>query len=276
MYKIIVDSSADMTTDMKEKYQPVYVPFRMLLDDREYVDDSNLDVDGFVTDFTNSKNAPKSSCPSPADYLAAMEGADEYYIVCLSKKLSGAHNSAMLAKKMFEDEKRPGKVAVIDSKSASCGETLLAAKIHELKEEGKSFDAVVKEVTKLADHMKTYFVLESFANLIKNGRIPKWKGIVAATLHIIPIMGADDGDIKVVEKLRNLEKVYRRLIEILREGIKASKRKMVFISYVTSDARARQIKDDIEKEDESVQVFVSKTAGLSSMYADKNGIIISF
>lgn len=275
MYKIIVDSCADMTEEMKAFYKPVFVPFKMTLDGREYVDDENLDVEGFVKDFTDSKNAPKSACPSPAEYLNALEGADEYYIICLSKKLSGSHNSAMVAKQMFEEEKRPGRVAVIDSKSAACGETLLVTKLYELKEQGKSFDETVKELNKFVDNMTTLFVLESFANLIKNGRIPKWKGIVAATLHIIPIMGADNGEIKVVEKLRNIEKVYKRLIELIKEGLEASKHSVVCVSYVTSSERAEQIRDNIEKEGKA-KVFLSKTAGLSSMYADKNGIIVSF
>lgn len=276
MYKIIVDSCADMNAEMKEKYNPQFIPFRMLLEDKEFVDDANLDVDGFIDEFTNSKNAPKSSCPSPADYLDAMEGADEYFIVCLSKKLSGSHNSAMVAKSMFETEKRPGKVAVIDSKSAACGETLLVTKIYELKEQGKTFEAVVKEVNKFVDSMKTYFVLESFANLMKNGRVPKWKGILAATLQIIPIMCAEDGDIKVFEKLRNIERVYNRFIEVIRQGLIASKRKLVCISYVTDKFRAVQIREDIEKTCTDVKVLISKTGGLSSMYADKNGIIVSF
>lgn len=276
MFKIIVDSCADMTAEMREKYQPVFVPFKMHLDDKEYVDDLNLDVDGFIEAFSNSKHAPKSSCPSPAEYLDALEGADEYYIVCLSRKLSGSHNSALVAKNMFESEKRSGKVAIFDSKSAACGETLLVAKIHELKEQGKTFAEVVKEITKLIENMKTYFVLESFANLIKNGRLPKWKGILAKTLQIIPIMGAEDGDIKVVEKLRHLEKVYLRLIEIIKQGLISSKRKLVCISYVTDINRAAQIKQDIENHCKEVVVLISKTAGLSSMYADKNGIIISF
>ncbi|MDO4753501.1 MAG: DegV family protein, partial [Bacillota bacterium] len=268
MYKIIVDSCADMTAEMREKYNPVLIPFRMLLEDKEFVDDLSLDVDGFIDEFTRSKSAPKSSCPSPADYLHALEGADEYYIICLSKKLSGTHNSAMVAKNMFESEKRPGKVVVIDSKSAACGETLLVAKIHEMKLQGKAFDTVVKEITKFVESMKTFFVLESFSNLIKNGRMPKWKGILAATLQIIPIMHAEDGDIKVFEKLRNIERVYNRFVEVIRQGLIASKRKLVCISYVTDNSRAIQIKKDLEHHCENVEVLISKTAGLSSMSAD--------
>lgn len=276
MYKIIVDSCADMTAEMKELYKPVFIPFRMLLEDKEFVDDAELDVDAFIEEFTKSKSAPKSACPSPADYLDALHDADEYFIVCLSKKLSGSHNSAMVAKNMFESEKRHGKVVVIDSKSAACGETLLVAKIHELKEKGMSFEAVVDEVNQLVEEMKTFFVLESFANLIKNGRMPKWKGILAATLQIIPIMCAEDGDIKVFEKLRNIERVYTRFIEVIRQGLESSKRKLVCVSYVTDKIRAVRIKEEIERLCEDVQVLISKAAGLSSMYADKNGIIVSF
>ncbi len=275
MYKIIVDSSADMSPEIKAKLDPVIIPYKMYLGEKEYIDLEGFDADGFVRDFSESKHAPKSACPAPAEYLEALVGADEYYIVCLSSKLSGAHNSALLAQKLFEEEGRTGRVAVIDSKSAASGETLVVAKIREFKEAGMSFDEVVTEITKFTDNMCTYFVLESFNNLIKNGRMPKWKGLLAATLQIVPIMSSDNGDIKVLEKIRNIEKVYRRLIEILKENIEKTKKVSVYVSYVTASKRAMQIKHEIENAYKQVEVFVSKCAGLSSMYADKNGIVIS-
>lgn len=275
MYKIIVDSSADMTPEIKKKLAPTIIPYKLYIGEREYVDAEGFDADGFVRDFTASKHAPKSACPAPAEYLEALVGADEYFIVCLSGKLSGAHNSALIAKRMFEEEGRHGRVEVIDSKSAASGETLVVSTIHELKERGFGFDETVAEIRKFVDNMGTYFVLESFSNLIKNGRMPMWKGFLATTLQITPIMTSDNGNIKVLEKIRNIEKVYRRLIEILKENLEKTKKASVYISYVTTSQRALQIKQELENAYKQVEVFVSKCAGLSSMYADKNGIVIS-
>lgn len=276
MYKVIVDSSADMTEELKRRYPVTFVPFKLYVDETEYVDNDQMDVDGFIADFSKNHKPPRSAAPSPHDFLEKLEGADEYYIVTITGKLSATHNSALLAKEMFETEKRPGRVAVIDSKSAACGETLLCTRIHELKEQGKSFAEVVKDVTKFAAGMKTYFITESLSNLIKNGRISKWKGLLATTLGIVPIMGAEDGEIKPVEKVRNLNKAYDKLVSIIAGDLGQNKKDKVVISHVSNIERAQWLCDELLKIDSVKEVLINKCAGLSSMYADKKGVIVSF
>jgi len=62
-------------------------------------------------------------------------------------------------------------------------------------------------VTDYISETTVLFISESLDNLIKNGRISKWKGIIASTLNILPIMGADGhGEIKLFEKVRNTNK----------------------------------------------------------------------
>ncbi len=276
MYKVIVDSSADMNPDMKKKYPVQHIPFRMFVGDKEYVDNENMDVDGFVRDFTAYHDAPTSACPSPSEFLNALDGADEYYIVTISSHLSGTHNSALVAEKMYQEDGGEAKVVVIDSKSAGSGESLVVIKIHELKQQGLSFEEVCVEIKNFVDNMKTYFVCETFTNFIKNGRIPRWKGLIASKLGVVPIMGSDDGQIIVVEKIRSLKKVYRRLLEIVTSDVRNSDKNMVAISHVSNDERANQITEELGKLGQIKDIFVSKCAGLSSMYADKNGIIITF
>ncbi len=275
MYKIIVDSSADMNEELREKYPATHIPFRLFVDEKEYIDNDEMDVDGFVNDFTEYHDAPKSACPSPIEFYDALEGAEEYYIVTISGALSGTYNSALVAEKMFHDEGRSGKLAVFDSKSAGSGETLVVAKIHELKRQGLSFEEVTAEINKFIDNMKTYFVCETLTNFIKNGRLPKWKGMIAGALGIVPIMGSNDGEVIVVEKIRTLKKVYKRLCEIINEDLMGSGKDMITISHVSNVERVNKIVDELNL-DGIKNVFVSKCAGLSSMYADKNGIIITF
>lgn len=276
MYKIIVDSSADMNDELKAMYKAAVVPFKMYVDDKEYVDTPDFDADAFVEEFSRSKTAPRSACPSPAEFLAELHGADEYYIVTLSAKYSGSYNSALVAKQMYEEEHGRANIAIIDSMSATSGETCVVDKIYELKEKGLPFIKVVKQVEKFVETMNSFIVLRSYSNLIKNGRLPRWKGFIASALGIVPITTAKNGEIVEFEVLRTAKKVYQRLIEVVIERIKQQKKNKVFISYVTSPEKAVVVKAELEKAFDDIEVHISKCTGLSSMYADKNGLVVVF
>jgi DegV family protein with EDD domain len=279
MYKVVGDSSTEVDQSFLDLYPTTIVPFKLYLDGIEYVDDQNLDVDQFVETMKKSQDLPKSACPSPNDFLEQFEGEeDEVYIVTISSKLSGTYNSAMVAKQLYESE-NPGKkfIHIFDSLGAAAGETLVTRMIHEFKKQNLAKDELVAEVSRFIGEMSVLFISESLDNLIKNGRISKWKGLIASTLNILPIMGADEnGEIKLVEKVRNSNKAYIRLIEIMQDDIVKKGKKIVAVTHVGNWERANQIKEEIAKIPNVEEIINLKCAGLSSLYADKRGIIVAF
>ncbi|MBF4694803.1 DegV family protein [Fusibacter ferrireducens] len=278
MYKVIADSSNEIDQAFLDRYPVDIVPFKLYIDGVEYVDDASLDVDQFVDNMVKASALPKSACPSPNDFMAHFEGEeDEIYVVAISSRLSGTYNSAMLAKKIYEGE-NPGKkfIHVFDSLGAAATETLITRKIHEVKKQNVSPKELVKIVERYIDETHVYFISESLDNLIKNGRISKWKGIIASTLKILPIMGATErGEIKLCEKVRTSNKAYQRLIEILQEEILKNGKKIVAVTHVGNFERANQIVDALSQTPGVEEIFNLKCAGLSSLYADNNGVIVA-
>lgn len=278
MYKVIADSSNEIDQAFLERYPVEIVPFKLYVDGIEYVDNENLNVDDFVNAMVNSTNLPKSACPSPNDFMAHFDGdADEIYVVTISANLSGTYNSAVLAKNIYESE-HPGEkfIHIFDSLGAASSETLVTRMIHEVKKEVTDPKKVVEIVEKYIDETHVYFISESLDNLIKNGRISKWKGMIASTLKILPIMGADEnGEIKLIEKVRTSNKAYLRLVEILQEEILKNGKKFVAITHVGNYERASQIEEALRKTPGVEELFNIKCAGLSSLYADHKGIIVA-
>jgi DegV family protein with EDD domain len=279
MYKIVGDSSTEVDASFLAQYPTDLVPFKLYLDGKEFIDDAQLDVDHFVEAMKGSVETPKTACPSPNDFLEHFNGEeDEIYIVTISSKLSGTYNSAILAKNIYDSE-NPGKkvIHVFDSLGAAAGQTLVARKIHDFKRQGFTSEVLIKTVTDYISETTVLFISESLDNLIKNGRISKWKGLIASTLNILPIMGADGhGEIKLFEKVRNTNKAYQRLIELMQEGLTKNGRDIVVITHVGNYERANQIEEGVRQLSTVKEVINLKCAGLSSLYADKKGIIIAF
>lgn len=70
--------------------------------------------------------------------------ADRIYVVTLSSKLSGSYNSAVLGKNLYEEEYSDKQIVVLDSKSASVGQTLIAMKIVEAEDTGLSLKKLLQ------------------------------------------------------------------------------------------------------------------------------------
>lgn len=275
--KVIADSANDMNAELKERYSIELVPFKLYIDEKEYVDDDNIDINHFIEEMGKSPTVPRSACPSPGDFLEHMQGNEDCFLVTISSKLSATFNSAILAKNMFLEDFPEKFLHVFDSKSASVGETLISMKIHELYRQNVPNIDIVNQVNQYIKEMKTYFVAGSLSNLIKNGRISKLKGAIATFLRVKPIMGADDeGNIQLIEKTKGNDKPFARLVEIICENANLVEDKVLAIAHVNNMERAKWLKEEILKRCKFKEILILPTAALSSMYCDNKGIIIAF
>lgn len=274
-YRIVADSSCDLNEELKEKLNIGLVPLKINIGEKHFVDDESLDVKELLFDMKNSLEPLRTSCPSPMDFIKEYEKADNIFVVTLSSQLSNTYNNAILAKKMVLESKEKF-IHVFDSLSASIGETLVSMKIAELIEAKCNNSDIVEKVEDYIKKMKTYFILESLNNLVKAGRINKVKAKIASILSITPIMGSDEnGDIKLVQKVRGRKKAFSRLVEIIGEEVLNQEEKILGIAHCNAPEKAKSLKEKIQKKYNFKDVIIVETGGLSTAYADDGGIIIS-
>lgn len=275
-FKIIADSSLDMNEQLEERVDIEKVPFKLYIDEVEMVDDESLNVVEFISKMKKSAKIPRTACPSPNDFKKVFEGPDEVFGITISSKLSGTYNSAMLAKDLVLEEDEDKKIHVFDSLSASVGQTLIGLKIKELVDQSVNFDKIVLDVESYIKNMKTFFISESLDNLIKNGRIPSWKGRLAMALKIRPIMTTLEGDIVMSEKIRGSNKAFERLANIIKEHAKDMSEKTLAISHVNNLERAKSLKARVQELCTFKEIIIVPTHGLTSLYCDDQGIILAF
>jgi len=275
MFKIISDSSLDLNEQLEKVVDIEKIPFKLYIDEEEIVDDEKLDVLEFIQKMKKSAKLPRTACPSPNDFKEKFEEDADIFAITISSKLSGTYNSAMLAMNMVMEETKKN-IHVFDSKSASVGQTLIGLKIKEKIDQGLDFDKIVEEVESYMKNMKTFFISESLDNLIKNGRIPSWKGKLAMALKIRPIMTTSDGDIVVSEKVRSSNKAFEKLAQNICDLAKDASTRTLAISHVNNLERAKSLKARIQEICNFKEVIIVPTHGLTSLYCDDQGIIVAF
>lgn len=273
---IITDSCAELNEEIRKKSDIRKAPFFIDVEDKHYIADDNLNIDDLLTNIKDSKEVSRTAAPTPESFMRNIEGYDEIYMVSISKKLSGAYNSANIAKTMIEEENPEIKVHVFDSKSAACGETQVISKIQSLFEENESFENIIKKTEKFIESMNTIFVLEDLDTLIKNGRMSKVAGFVASALNIYPICVNNDGEIKVKHKSRGLKKAMSKMIETIGELAENTSDRILYITHIRNEERANQLKELVQKRYKFKEIEIFEGTGLSAVYANKNGIIMAF
>ena len=274
---IIADSCTDFfdSDEVTDNYKRV--PFRINIDGIEFLD-FKLDIKNLIYAMKHRTNKVTTACPPPSDFLASFSRMTNNFVVTISSKLSGAYSSAMIAKDMFLEEIQESKlIHVFDSKTASAGETLVALKVKELCDKGLPFHDIVNDVAVYISKLKTFFVLESLENLIKNGRLSKRDSIIGTMLHITPIMGENgDGEIELKGKAIGWKSAVKKLIDMIGAYDIDFKNTILAITHVNALERAMSIKRDILAKYSFENIVIFKAGGLSTVYADDQGIVLAF
>ena len=274
-YKIIIDSCGELTDVMKQNEHFCNVALELSVDDHHITDDETFDQADFLRRVKESKNCPKSSCPSPESYMEAFGDAERIYMITLSSNLSGSYNSAELAKNIYSEEHPDADIHVFDSRSASVGETLIGLKVQELEEKGLDFDSVVMQTEAYINEQNTFFVLETLDTLRKNGRLSNLKAVVASALSIKPVMGSTpDGNIQQLANTRGMKKGLVRMVEQIVADLKNPEEKILAISHCNCRERAETVKNMLLEKAGFKDIIIVDTAGISSMYAADGGVIV--
>lgn len=278
MYKIVVDSCGELPEELKKDGHFETVSLELEVDGYRIKDDETFNQLDFLRRVKKSITGPKSSCPSPEQYMDAYEGeADHVYAVTLSGGLSGSYNSAVLGKNLYEEEHGDTKkIYVFNSRSASIGETLIGMKIQEFEEAGWGFEEVVEKVEEYIKSMNTYFVLETLETLRKNGRLSNLKAFIANSLNIKPVMGSTkEGLICQLGQARGMNKALERMVKDMISKTKDCENRILAISHCNCPERAKAVKEKIEKIAKFKKIIIINTAGVSSMYANDGGVIMA-
>lgn len=273
-YKIIVDSSANLEM-LPGVAGFASVPLKIIVGDREFVDDRELDVGQMVQNLKEYKGKSSTACPGVADWLEAFGDAREVLCITITSNLSGSWNAARLAKEDYESRYPDRQVFVIDSLSTAGEMQLLARKAQELLETGMAFEDVCRQTENYLQKTGLMFSLESLRNLANNGRVSPVTAKLAGVLGIRVVGKASDvGTLEPTDKCRGEKKALQTLLSRMTEqGYRGGR---MVIDHCMNEPAALQLKALVTETFPGADIAVGKTGGLCSFYAEQGGLLIGF
>ena len=273
-FKIVTDSSADLRS--LDGVDFASAPLKIITDNKEYVDDENLDVVGMLSDLKQYKGRSRSSCPSTGEFHEAFGEAENIFCITITSNLSGSCNAASTAAKQYKEEHPERNIHVIDSLSTGPENALVIEKLRELILAGKDFETIKTEISDYnLNHTRLLFALESMHNLANNGRISHIKAKMADLFGIRAIGRASDvGTLEMICKSRGpLNAANDIITNMIGDGYKGGR---VKIHHANNLPAAELVKTKLLETFPGVKVEIGMTGGLCSFYAEQGGLLVGF
>lgn len=215
MIKFLVDSASDYEKTETEKKGILRIPITITLKDKHILD-GEITKDEFYQLVQNADELPKTSQPSPQDFLDVFEKAkendDELICILLSSKLSGTLQSATLAKSMAGYDK----IHIIDSLSATYVIKMMTEYGIQLRDSGKNALEIVDELEKIKSKIKLYAVLDTLENLKKGGRLSTVEAGIGTLAKIKPLVTlTEDGKVGMKGKSIGRKKALADIVKLV-------------------------------------------------------------
>lgn len=280
MIKLIVDSICDLPEEIFKKYDVEVLPLRVLINDKEYLDRVNINIDE-VYDEMRKGVLPKTSQVSPGNIYEIFdrncEEGNDFIYLAFSSVLSGTCN---LAKKIAEEfkEKYPERnIAVIDTKAGAIGIGVIAMQVLKLIENGVAFENIIANTYEMVESIEHIFVLEDLNWLMKGGRINKIQATVGTMLDLKPMLQVNNGYLEVIKKVRGKKKSINTLLDLVEERINGFKDQVIGIGHADDEEAAEAVVKAIkERFGEDTKCVVTKIGCVLGTHLGIGGVGVIF
>ena len=263
MIKFLVDSASDYSLEEAKEQGIEFVSLKVSINNQEYLSGVNLNSDQFYEELITSSEFPKTSQPSPQQFIEIFEKVkadnDELICVLLSSGLSGTFQSANLAKQMVDYDK----IYLIDSLMATHMIGILVQKGKEMVDEGYDAASIAEELNNFKSKIKVAAVLDTLEYLCMGGRLSKVQATIGELAKLKPAVSVNDkGEVYVMAKNLGINKSTTYLINCLKEA-ELDENYPMYSLYTYGDANPIKFEEKLAKNDFKVagRLQVGSTIG---------------
>lgn len=242
MLKIITDSASDLPKEYIAAHRLHVIPTPVVIDETDYFDGKTIQTKEFYNILDDTKRDVRTYHINPAMFEEAFtpyaQAGNSIIYLCFSTGIAGTFNAAHIAKENVLEQYPDFDLTIIDSKSASIGFGLLVSKLVTMLENGAPKEVLIEAADYFISHIHHVFTVHTLAYLIKGGRLSKFKGTIAETLDMKPILIVDKaGSLQVLKTVRGRKKSLKALIDYAKSnGYELSNQTLAFCHGEDNDA----------------------------------------
>ncbi|MDD7647960.1 MAG: DegV family protein [Ruminococcus bromii] len=251
-YKIVTDSTIDLTQKMIEELELTVISLRFTIDGKSYKDKSDMSEMSTETFYAKLREGKMSTTSQiNADeftrtFEPILEAGEDVLYIAFSSGLSGTCQSAYIARDELKEKYPERKIYVFDSLCASMGEGLLVYQAALLKRAGTDIDSLYKWLGENVLKLCHWFTVDDLNHLKRGGRVSTTAALVGTMLGIKPVLHVDDeGHLIPVSKVRGRRQSLDALVQKMGETAIHPDEQTVFISHGDCLKDAEYVADQV-------------------------------
>lgn len=275
MIKIVTDSSCDLPKKFIERHDINVVPLTVNIDGEEYTEGKDITPELFWEKMRSSNDLPKTSQPTPAAFSETFKrlAKNENEILCLtiSSKLSGTFQSASLGNQLAGNP-----ATIFDTLSGSLSHGIQVLQSARMAEKGESLENILQYLENFRKKVTILILLHTLENIVKGGRLSRFKGSLAKLLNVKVILHGVKGEVHILKKVRGTKRFLNETLKIMEEIPGIMEKKIFGITHVDNAEDAEFFKNEILERFNPKEIIVNGMGPTMGTYAGEGGIIIGF
>jgi DegV family protein with EDD domain len=220
MLKIVMDSAGEIPEEWRLEYDVEVIPVNIQFENKTYQQGIDLSNDDFYRLAKSSRVIPKTSQPTPQQFIEfykrIAQASDTILSLHVTGKLSGTFNSAVLA---AQELKNKLNIIPFDSGSGSAALGFMCKEVRQLERAGATIQAIIARLNAIRQNVNVVLTLDTLEYARRSGRVKALPAALAALIKIKPIIILKDGVLDMKERVRTRQRATNRVLEIIHQRV---------------------------------------------------------
>jgi DegV family protein with EDD domain len=214
MLHIVIDSAGDMPPGWAEEYAIQIIPINIHFGEKTFLQGVDLSNDDFYRLAEESKEFPKTSQPTPQQFISfyrkIARPGDTILSLHVTGKLSGTYESAELAARDLLGELD---VIPFDSGCGSAAMGYMAREARLLERAGAAVDEILARWQTIRRNVQIILTLNTLEYARRSGRVKALQASLASLLNVKPVIMLREGVLELGERVRTRGKALAYVVE---------------------------------------------------------------
>lgn len=258
--KMIVDSGSDLTLSQIEEKGFYFLPFGIVIDDQNKVDQYEISNEEVLAAIKNNKH-PKTNQATMEQmtkvFTKVAEKKEQAIYLAFSSALSGTYQTACLVKEQVKETYPDLDLTIYDTLSASMGCGKLILDVQDKIEQSYTFEELDAYIKERIDKIRHLFTVKDLNYLASGGRLSKGQAFLGNLLNIKPLLHVEEGKLVPIEKHRGSKKLWHAIIDKMKKENSDYSGDIIYMTHADDIEEAEKIKALIQSNLSPKDVVIS-------------------
>ncbi|MEB5758400.1 DegV family protein [Mammaliicoccus sciuri] len=258
--KMIVDSGSDLTLSQIEEKGFYFLPFGIVIDDQNKVDQYEIKNEEVLAAIKNNKH-PKTNQATMEQmtkvFTEVAEKKEQAIYLAFSSALSGTYQTACLVKEQVKETYPDLDLTIYDTLSASMGCGKLILDVQDKIEQSYTFEELDAYIKERIDKIRHLFTVKDLNYLASGGRLSKGQAFLGNLLNIKPLLHVEEGKLVPIEKHRGSKKLWHAIIDKMKKENSDYSGDIIYMTHADDIEEAEKIKALIQSNLSPKDVVIS-------------------